>query len=67
MDRLSFSSARPLDILNFFSTFKKAQSGDQIPKEVALEILDNFMNHGAHRLYCLLMDENGEELGGFRT
>ena len=25
------------------------------------------MDHDAHMLYCLLMDDNGEELGGLST
>ena len=40
---------------------------DQILEVAALEIMGNFMDHDARTLYCLMMNENGEEVGGFHT
>ena len=67
MERCRFDGSKPVAILNFLRTYKQTLDSDRIPEVAALEIMGNFLDHDANTLYCLMMNNSADNLGGFQT
>jgi len=67
MERNIFDGKRPVAILNFLASFKKALDGERIPEAGALQILPHFLDGSPKDIYEGMMDDANAGCGGFST
>ena len=67
MERNIFDGKRPVAILNFLASFKRALDGEFIPEAAALQITPHFLDGHPHDVFQAMIDDANAGFGGFNT